>query len=107
MKLFNTVQEIVNLPIVQAAWEVEYTSSKGNGWGRMDETVVQVDGIKYLLMGNYDIAGSGRSQISAYALPGEINLNWNPSNRISVSSTPSPWNEPVDSEWDVRLTQIK
>lgn len=45
MQLFSTVQEIISLPIVEAAWEVEYTSQKGNGWGRMDETILQVDGV--------------------------------------------------------------
>lgn len=107
MQLFSIVQEIINLPIVEAAWEVEYTSQKGNGWSRMDETVVQVDGIKYLLYGAYDIAGSGSSQIQTYWLPGEIGLNWSSDNKTSVSSTPSSWNDPVDSEWAIKQTQIK
>lgn len=107
MQLFNTVQEIIELPVVQAAWEIEYTSQEGNGWGRMDEIVVQINGVKYLLMGNYDVAGSGSSQIQVYGLPGEIGLNWAADNRTSVSSTPNPWDEPVDSEWAIKQTQIK
>lgn len=107
MKLFRTVEEIINLPIIEAAWEVEHTSAKGNGWGRMDLTVVQIDGVKYLLIGNHDIAGSGSSQIQVYGLPGEIRLNWSPDRQTSINSTPQVWDEPVDSEWKIKQTQIK
>lgn len=106
MQLFSTVQEIISLPIVEAAWEVEYTSQKGNGWGRMDEPILQVDGVKYLLTGNYDVAGSGTSAIHCYGLPG-IGLNWSADNQTSISSSPLIWNEPTDSEWKVKQTQIK
>lgn len=101
-----SVEKIIASPVVEAAWEVEYTSARGNGWGRMDQTIVQVNGQKYLLTAAYDIAGSGTAALEAYGLPNGVMPNWDADSRTSVTATPKQWEE-SGSEWKIRTTKIK
>ncbi len=102
-----SVEKIIAANSVTAAWIALYTSDKGNGWGRIDETVVEIEKQKYLLIGTYDIAGSGSSQFQIHGLPNGMIPNWEADTRTSVSSSPHKWVLPTDDEWKVKISKIK
>ena len=102
-----SVEKIIAANSVTAAWIALYTSDKGNGWGRIDETVVEIEKQKYLLIGAYDITGSGSSRFQVHGLPNGMIPNWEADTRTSVSSSPHKWEEPTDDEWKVKISKIK